>query len=39
MSPITFKPHITLEAWEAIFSLLSFLPLEASVARSTLKKF
>lgn len=37
MPPIAFKPSITLDAWEAILSLLSFLPLEAPVARGTLK--
>lgn len=36
MPPIAFKPSITLDAWEAILSLLSFLPLEAPVARGTL---
>lgn len=36
MPPISFKPPITLEAWEAILSLLAFLPLEAPVARGTL---
>lgn len=36
MPPITFKPPITLEAWEAILSLLAFLPLKTPVARGTL---
>lgn len=34
--PIAFKPPITLEAWEAVLSLLAFLSLKAPVARGTL---